>query len=727
MRDYQPMNLAGMVSSRSIAQELQKVQTYLRNLGPALALVQELKVNPVTQDQAPDLTPDPLKNYFFLPGRTGGQIGFGDKSPSGILVLSSTADTTKGKIYLGSARSNAFDETFNRLGLKTASPAATLHAIGEAPSITSTTFISDTTTPGSWSTDSGAGLPWYTHIDEVAATINTADYVISAAPPDTSQYEGTLGTVPAVGTITMNIHARCASGAQQIDLVLVEGVTTRATLVITLGTVFATYSYTLTPAEYAAIGNFANLRLRFGRGGHGQVSQYTIAAGWVDTPTAGGGGPTAIFQVDAAQAVNNTEFRSSGGTKLISVSAAGKLIIEAGGSMQFIPGAGTNKVPVSDASGNLTLTALTLFQSIFDTTGTPSAGDIIYRNGSNQWARLPIGTAGQVLNVAAGLPAWATISTSEVETIGWYGDGSDGSPTFDGTTNYTTFSNRVGSVYTLTRDVYWDAATINNTVTLKPDGHRIFCKTSLTNNGTIDRTGAAGGNGGNANNVNTLGGTGGTGERDDGGNPLGGSGSGGNGRGGTSINNGTAGQLGTQTTGEGGDGGLGGSGDGGTVGSGGGTAAAVVTSVAKFRTFGVIMNANFLLLVSGGSGGSGGASGGGDGFANRGGGGGGGGAGGGVIAIWAATITNNGTISANGGAGGNGGNNNANGGAGGGGGGGGGGFIYLFYDSLTAGTLQANGGAKGLSGTQLTSGGSDGNAGTAGHIVKYSRLTGLWT
>jgi len=49
-----------------------------------------------------------------------------------------------------------------------------------------------------------------------------------------------------------------------------------------------------------------------------------------------------------------------------------------------------------------------------DTTGTPAEGDLIYRNGSSQWARRAIGSAGAFLRVVAGLPAWASAAFSDL-------------------------------------------------------------------------------------------------------------------------------------------------------------------------------------------------------------------------------------------------------------------------------------------------------------------------
>ena len=75
------------------------------------------------------------------------------------------------------------------------------------------------------------------------------------------------------------------------------------------------------------------------------------------------------------------------------------------------------KAPSSTAvtlTGTQTLTNKTLtspvIASVINNTLTSTTGDIIYASAANTPARLGIGTTGQVLNVAAGLPAWATVA-----------------------------------------------------------------------------------------------------------------------------------------------------------------------------------------------------------------------------------------------------------------------------------------------------------------------------
>jgi len=73
------------------------------------------------------------------------------------------------------------------------------------------------------------------------------------------------------------------------------------------------------------------------------------------------------------------------------------------------------KAPSSTAvtlTGTQTLTNKTLtspvISSVINNTLTSTTGDIIYASAANTPARLGIGTTGQVLNVASGVPAWAT-------------------------------------------------------------------------------------------------------------------------------------------------------------------------------------------------------------------------------------------------------------------------------------------------------------------------------
>jgi len=82
------------------------------------------------------------------------------------------------------------------------------------------------------------------------------------------------------------------------------------------------------------------------------------------------------------------------------------------------------KAPSSTAvtlTGTQTLTNKTLTSPALTTPTISTAttnGDILYGTGSGALARLGIGTTGQVLNVASGVPAWATASSGSSNVAG---------------------------------------------------------------------------------------------------------------------------------------------------------------------------------------------------------------------------------------------------------------------------------------------------------------------
>lgn len=267
---------------------------------------------------------DDHPQYLYLAGRPGGQTARGGTANSESLALSSTSAATKGKILLGLAGDVLVDEAQKRVGVKVTAPVGSVHIKGEPALTIYTHLIGDVTVPVGWTKTGGS--TFYENIDEDALTFFDSDIIQSDSPPGTGQYEGSLATVPNVGSLTIKLRAKCTSGSQQIDLLLIEGVTSRATLVITLTNTFANYTYTLSPAEFAAIGNFANLRLRFGRGGHGQVSQYQMSAAWVETP-GGAGGKTLVSQAVIGQQENLFDALDSSGGMLVKVLVNGNMSI----------------------------------------------------------------------------------------------------------------------------------------------------------------------------------------------------------------------------------------------------------------------------------------------------------------------------------------------------------------------------------------------------------------
>lgn len=294
----------------------------------------------------------------------------------------------------------------------------------------------------------------------------------------------------------------------------------------------------------------------------------------------------------------------------------------------------------------------------------------------------------------------ATGATQTTPTMAYYGDGSDGAATLDGSTTVTSMAPSA-SVYTAVRDLYYTTLTINAAVVLNMGGYRLLTTGTLTNNGTIRRNGPAGTAG-----VGGVGGTGGT-AVDPG--YIGGSGAGGNGA--SASSTGTIGQG--VTIGGGGNAGAGGASGGGNAGGAAGTApapAATSGGLPRALPTAAIMQytdstPNLIIIAGGAGGGGGGAA-----AASSGGG---GGAGGGVMVILAQAFAGTGSITTTGGAGGAAGGTN-----GGGGGGGGGGFIAVISSSVSAGAIsgQTFSVAAGAGGAK-TGTGVAGGAGSTGNVI----------
>jgi hypothetical protein len=292
-----------------------------------------------------------------------------------------------------------------------------------------------------------------------------------------------------------------------------------------------------------------------------------------------------------------------------------------------------------------------------------------------------------------------------------WGDGLDGDVTITGTT-------------TLTRDMFYNTLIINASGVLKTNGFRVFCKTSLLNNGTIDASGGS-----------ASGATAGAAAHAQGSLPAAPAGKAGGAAGPNfwsssgSGGNGTAGDDAAKSVGGAGGGGGGGGGGGNCVGGGGGSVGGsgggggsqtgTVYNIPRTPTASYLFSDTLPSLASlSGSAGSGSGGGGGGGrdytagpsyAGGNGGAGGGSGAAGGIISIFSKEIINNGVISANGGNGGNGANGaNGNpaggymsggGGGGGAGAGGAGGVVMLTYGQYSgSGTVTATKGANGTPG-----------------------------
>jgi len=107
----------------------------------------------------------------------------------------------------------------------------------------------------------------------------------------------------------------------------------------------------------------------------------------------------------------------------------------------------------------------------------------------------PDGGGTTILYTAGGALTWATPGGSVV-----FGDGSDGVALFDGTTTPVGSTLTSGN-YTINRNVYYSAVTVNVGVTVSlatavppagsASGYAIFCNGTLTNSGVISAAGGS--------------------------------------------------------------------------------------------------------------------------------------------------------------------------------------------------------------------------------------------
>lgn len=334
----------------------------------------------------------------------------------------------------------------------------------------------------------------------------------------------------------------------------------------------------------------------------------------------------------------------------------------------------TNAVDSSEVDRTLTSTWTRYSQTM--TTGANGPVWIsVFIDGNNSNGTGTFYVANAQLEIGDSPMPWE--SSDREFSPGFYGDASDGTVNFDGTTTILGFAPSSG-VYTINRDLYLaDGSRISGTARINMVGNRIMCAgvLEISASAILASDGNAAGVAPNAGAAVTVG-------------PVQAQ-SGAGGAGGTATT-GTAG--GSVTSALGGAGGAGGIATGSGTGGGpaGGTVAAPAANVGGLpRSLAQLMLMRPLGATSvyvGGNGGGGGTS-----AASSVGGG--GGSGGGIAWVAASILVNNGTIRALGGAGGA--ATGAGTGGGGGGGGGGGAVVVVCGPGSKTGTLTVTGGAGG--------------------------------
>jgi hypothetical protein len=393
----------------------------------------------------------------------------------------------------------------------------------------------------------------------------------------------------------------------------------------------------------------------------------------------------------------------SGGTYTVAVAAG---VIESSGVYQKVAAVTNLAIPTASTNDRRDIVVCSASGTVSIVQGT-ACGVVNWTTTSGVLPPVkPAVPAGSVLLAELYIVGGATAITSAeiydktciippAESVGVYGDGSDGAFVLDGSTTVAApFGAPVLGCYSLTRDAYCTNITMSGAfTTISTAGYRLFVSGTISGTGTIQNGTAFGQSQGVGQAAGTL----------------------------TATESGVGGGVGAangsnsanQTNDLGGRGGSGGTGNSG--GQTGGTAGTVTAPTAVMGSIRALPWAALGGLLGAGSGftpANGGTGGGGGGGGGAGGGSGGsGGCAGGVVVVAARYIASTISLNANGGPGLNGtatGTGNA-----GGGGGGGGGLLIVISSTPTAPTTSATGGAGGAK----TGTGVAGNPGAAGTVV----------
>lgn len=337
-----------------------------------------------------------LSNYFFLPGRSGFQKAFGATGPAGYLQLSSTFHATKGFIYLGSARTSGFDETNQRLGIATATPASRLHILADPATSTDYTVISNTSnngwTPGNptgqWALIAKTTNDDSTHITDAGSVGSILTLLMAAMP-----------TPGAGATVTITCRVRRDNQTQhdatypQIQIVF--GGVSYPFVTVPDGANYTSLLRVMSAADIAAVPNWAAVTV--------QIRTQSLFSDGTDVSRLS-------VNISTPSSVDISRHDSSTGTRYVTVTNAGLLKVESSGSFMIVPGAGATKLLTGDATGLAAWGNPSLLSGYHGDTlaAAVTRGDLIVGNSTPQWSRFAIGALGTMLKSAGSDPAWSS-------------------------------------------------------------------------------------------------------------------------------------------------------------------------------------------------------------------------------------------------------------------------------------------------------------------------------
>jgi len=320
---------------------------------------------------SPDGGSNPIvdtNGLFKLAGRAGGQIGHGATESGGQLVLSSTNAATKGTIYLGEAKTTAFDEANGRLGITSPTPGAKLEIKQSGTDLTYSPNSTYVNTSNFWTGQDLSIANIYNYVNE--ATADDSTYI---------QDNNHLGSACAVGlpsvpaqpstaTVVLLVRARWSgSNAGSAGVGFDRGLQVGSTGITSIAqvpiatpgfsgsTAWTTYSYTLTPAEITAIGSgWSNLNVYLDGAGGGIGYSGSVQVSWVQLQIIGG------LAVDLVDLYNTSGTLTSG--------------YLSSGAPFYVTGAGTGKVFTSDVNGVASWASPAALTKVDDTNVTLTLG-----------------------------------------------------------------------------------------------------------------------------------------------------------------------------------------------------------------------------------------------------------------------------------------------------------------------------------------------------------------
>lgn len=318
-----------------------------------------------------DLTSDDHTQYALLAGRASPQqLAFGTASGASTGYLTSTAHATKGKYFLNSAGTITVDEANLRLGIGTATPtSARLVVAGSVTDDAAIDLVTAITATGAM------------NINHFRSSI-------------TLNADATLQFIRAVGTI-------------------IPGVANTSTQYVVNNNVqIGTSSANSNNMSGDIFGQF--VRLSTGSGYTGTLTRF-LGQYLADANLSGGGALTTqagmVIQ-NLSNGTNNSQLVlgatasqvPSGNWALYSRSTRDSTFA---GNLRI--GSTTAPTKTVDITGTLGVSGVATLAGGLDlNVGSDATGDIYYRNSGGNIARLGVGSNGQVLTLASGLPSWAS-------------------------------------------------------------------------------------------------------------------------------------------------------------------------------------------------------------------------------------------------------------------------------------------------------------------------------